>query len=90
MEQFTQRVFGLPSKEFFPRHSDVLVALRHLLVPAVLKQHAAQLAELAQQQLSRWPTGKKVCVVCGLPCPPAAVLLRTAVPLPAGLFLACQ
>lgn len=32
VEQFTQRVFGLPSKEFFPKHSQVLRDLRHLLV----------------------------------------------------------
>ncbi len=60
MEQFTQRVFGLPSREFFPRHADVLVALRHLLVPAALREHAAQLAALADDQLARWPAGRQV------------------------------
>ena len=45
VEQFTQRVFGLPSREFFPKHSAVLRDLRHLLVPAELGGHAAGLAE---------------------------------------------
>lgn len=52
VEQFTQRVFGLPSKEFFPKHSAVLRDLRHLLVPAELGSHAAKLAEKVLMFLS--------------------------------------
>ncbi|GAX85351.1 hypothetical protein CEUSTIGMA_g12768.t1 [Chlamydomonas eustigma] len=43
VEQFTQRVFGLPSKEFFPKHAHILRDLRHLLVPSELLGHAMKL-----------------------------------------------
>lgn len=35
MEQFTQRVFGLPSRDFFPKHFQILQDLRqaHSLMP---------------------------------------------------------
>ncbi|KAJ9528576.1 hypothetical protein QJQ45_020446 [Haematococcus lacustris] len=36
VEQFTQRVFGLPSKEFFPRHSQLLTDLREQLPQTAL------------------------------------------------------
>jgi hypothetical protein len=28
VQQFTERVFGLPSKEFFPKHFEILTELR--------------------------------------------------------------
>ncbi|KAJ9527737.1 hypothetical protein QJQ45_000431 [Haematococcus lacustris] len=46
VEQFTQRVFGLPSKEFFPRHSQLLADLRQgqaARPPDSLNWHAADL-----------------------------------------------
>lgn len=51
MEQFTQRVFGLPSKQFFPKHSQILQDMRHLLVPGMLGSHAEKLATKVQQHL---------------------------------------
>ena len=43
MEQFTQRVFQLPSKEFFPKHFHILTELRHLLVPGLLQDKAQRM-----------------------------------------------
>eukprot|EP00198_Chlamydomonas_reinhardtii_P014318 XP_001703655.1 predicted protein [Chlamydomonas reinhardtii] len=39
VEQFTQRVFGLTSRLFFPLHFKMLTELRHLLVPASIAAH---------------------------------------------------
>ena len=39
-------------REFFPKHSNVLRDLRHLLVPAELGSHAAALAEKVSALLS--------------------------------------
>uniref|UniRef100_A0A7S0VC43 Cytochrome P450 n=1 Tax=Polytomella parva TaxID=51329 RepID=A0A7S0VC43_9CHLO len=47
VEQFTQRVFGLPSQTFFPVHSAVLSALRNLLVPGKLADISEKVASLA-------------------------------------------
>ncbi|KAG1666305.1 hypothetical protein FOA52_004786 [Chlamydomonas sp. UWO 241] len=44
VEQFTARVFGLPSSEFFPKHAQLLKDLRHLLVPAELEAHVQSLS----------------------------------------------
>ena len=43
VEQFTQRIFGIPSGPFFDRHLDVLSALRGLLTPARLPAHLQSL-----------------------------------------------
>ena len=45
VERFTQRVFKLPSKDFFPQHMALLDALRSLL-------HPGHLQELADIQLA--------------------------------------
>ena len=42
VERFTHRVFGLPSKDFFPQHMAMLDALRGLLTP----QHMHGLAQV--------------------------------------------
>lgn len=55
VEQFTQRVFGLPSAEFFPKHFAILTALRHALVPAALEAHGSALAEHVAKQLAAAP-----------------------------------
>ncbi len=61
IEQFTQRVFGLPSKQFFPKHSFILQSLRHLLVPGELHVHAENLSERALFILERaFPHEKEV------------------------------
>lgn len=61
VEQFTQRVFGLPSRTFFPAHAKLLGDLRHLLVPAELARHADVLAGNMQQLLPRClPDGEQV------------------------------
>lgn len=47
VERFTQRVFGLPSKDFFPQHMAMLDALRGLLTPVHLQRLAkVQLAAM--------------------------------------------
>ena len=51
VQQFTQRVFGLPSREFFPKHSNILRDLRHLLVPAELQAHSLQLSKNVERLL---------------------------------------
>ena len=53
VEHFTQRVFGMPSAEFFPNHQLMLSTLRKALVPAELPQHLQQLAALMLQRLQR-------------------------------------
>ena len=70
MEQFTQRVFGLPSKEFFPKHSEILSSMRHLLVPGELQAHAVKLAAAVKERLpALLPHGKEVraCNACAEP-----------------------
>ncbi|KAG2434321.1 hypothetical protein HYH02_012343 [Chlamydomonas schloesseri] len=47
VEQFTQRVFGLTSRLFFPLHFKMLTELRHLLVPASIAEHMQGLGERA-------------------------------------------
>ena len=49
--QFTQRVFMLPSEQFFPKHTLMLSTLRKALVPAELAQHMQRLAVLMSQHL---------------------------------------
>ena len=48
---FTQRVFMLPSEQFFPKHTLMLSTLRKALVPAELAQHVQRLAVLMSQRL---------------------------------------
>jgi len=63
VEQFTQRVFGLPSTEFFPQHSKMLMNLRHLLVPGRLKDHADQLIVKFHEHAPALLSGDKVDLV---------------------------
>lgn len=51
VQQFTSRVFGLPSKEFFPKHSNILKDLRHLLVPSELLAHSLKLSSRVERLL---------------------------------------
>lgn len=51
IEHFTQRVFMLPSQQFFPKHALMLSTLRKALVPAELAQHMQRLAILMFQRL---------------------------------------
>ncbi|GLC34215.1 hypothetical protein PLESTB_001610000 [Pleodorina starrii] len=51
VEQFTQRVFGLTSKIFFPLHFKMLTELRHLLVPGALAEQMQSLGTRALQLL---------------------------------------
>lgn len=61
IEQFTQRVFCLPSKLFFSRHTKMLAALRHLLSPSTLQQHMQALEASMRAQLEHsWPDGGRV------------------------------
>ncbi len=54
-------MFGLPSKEFFPKHSEVLQSMRHLLVPGQLQAMAEKLAEAARARMpTLLPHGKEV------------------------------
>ena len=59
VEHFTQRVFGMPSAEFFPSHQLMLSTLRKALVPAELAQHLQRLAALMLQRLQ--------CSYAGMP-----------------------
>lgn len=54
VEQFTERVYGLPSAEFFALHEPLLATLRQLLVPDKLEVLAQQLMQYAQPELDRW------------------------------------
>lgn len=54
MEQFTQRIYGLPSKDFFAQHEALLATLRQLLVPAQLQDMGRQLMGYAAPQLLLW------------------------------------
>lgn len=66
VEQFTQRAFGMPSKEFFPKHSNILKDMRHMLVPAELGAHAAKLSQAAVPLISKlFPDGQEVRLACG-------------------------
>ena len=51
IEHFTQRVFGLPSALFFPRHADLLGTLRGLLSPGNLPAHMHSLLGLMAARL---------------------------------------
>ncbi|KAK9821864.1 hypothetical protein WJX74_006795 [Apatococcus lobatus] len=57
VERFTQRVFGLPSKDFFPQHMAMLDALRGLLTPL-------HLHELAKVQLAAMEEAADVVLPC--------------------------
>ncbi len=58
MEQFTDRIFGLPPARFSAKHGAMLRALRALLAPAgPLPEHAARLVPLLQRGLDAWPHG---------------------------------
>eukprot|EP00878_Enallax_costatus_P026804 GHUV01028803.1.p1 GENE.GHUV01028803.1~~GHUV01028803.1.p1 ORF type:complete len:247 (+),score=65.51 GHUV01028803.1:153-893(+) len=54
VEQFTERVYGLPSAEFFSLHEQLLTTLRQLLTPDKLEVMAKQLIQYAQPQLDDW------------------------------------
>jgi hypothetical protein len=54
VEQFTQRIYGLPSKDFFAHHEGLLATLRQLLVPAQLQDMGRALVGYAQPQLQQW------------------------------------
>jgi hypothetical protein len=60
VEQFTQRIYGLPSSEFFSRHEDLLATLRGLLVPAQLQELGRDLIQYALPQLQQWQQEGKV------------------------------
>ena len=83
VEHFTQRVFGMPSAEFFPSHQLMLSTLRKALVPAELARHLQRLAALVLQRLQRSCAGMpKVsclrsfleCLLCRIPLLHALVL----------------
>ena len=57
VERFTQRVFGLPSEDFFPQHMAMLDAVRGLLTPTHL-QH------LARAQLSAMEEAAELVLPC--------------------------
>ena len=63
MKRFTQRVFGLPSRSFFPVHQAALQAVRLTLVPDRLATHAASLANSLQNGLATWPKAGEVCCI---------------------------
>ncbi|EFJ41941.1 hypothetical protein VOLCADRAFT_119569 [Volvox carteri f. nagariensis] len=66
IEQFTQRVFGLTSRVFFPLHSKMLKELRELLVPAMLTDHMQSLGTRALQLLPSYVHHDQVdlCSLC--------------------------
>ena len=51
IQPFTQRVFGLPSDRFFPKHSAMLAALRGLLAPDSLRSRLQPVAAAMQERL---------------------------------------
>ncbi|EIE20039.1 hypothetical protein COCSUDRAFT_83555 [Coccomyxa subellipsoidea C-169] len=51
IQPFTQRVFGLPSDRFFPKHSAMLAALRGLLAPDSLRSRLQPVAAAMQKRL---------------------------------------
>lgn len=61
VEQFTQRIYGLPSKDFFAHHEGLLATLRQLLVPAQLQDMGRALLKYAQPQLQQWKKQGQVC-----------------------------
>ncbi|KAL4421354.1 hypothetical protein ABPG75_010645 [Micractinium tetrahymenae] len=63
VQQFTHRVFGLPPKHFFSRHTTMLQTLRHLLVPVMLPEHTARLLRLLLARLQRWPASGQLELV---------------------------
>lgn len=54
VEQFTDRVYGIPSAEFFPVHEQLLATLRDLLSPDKLEVMAQQLLQYAEEHLQDW------------------------------------
>ncbi|WIA16335.1 hypothetical protein OEZ85_013034 [Tetradesmus obliquus] len=60
VKRFTQRVYGLPSSEFFERHEPLLATLRQLLVPAELEVLGQRLLRYAGPQLQAWQQQGKV------------------------------
>ncbi len=58
VEQFTQRVFGLPSKHFFPQHETMLRTLRSLLGPDDLPDLARSLLDHMGPLLASHPHHK--------------------------------
>jgi hypothetical protein len=65
VEQFTQRIYGLPSSEFFSRHEDLLASLRGLLVPAQLQALGRDLIRYALPQLQHWQEQGQVGALAG-------------------------
>jgi hypothetical protein len=55
VEQFTMRVFGLPSTEFFPKHKECLQHLRHLLAPGCLPALLAKFSATFLRNLRTLP-----------------------------------
>jgi cytochrome P450 len=55
VEQFTQRVFGLPPADFLPKHHLLLATLRHQMVPAALPAHAHRMLPALRRGLRVWP-----------------------------------
>ncbi|KAK9812081.1 hypothetical protein WJX73_004676 [Symbiochloris irregularis] len=53
VEQFTQRIFGIPSGPFFDRHLDILNALRMLLTAQHLRSHQQALIQHMRQHLQQ-------------------------------------
>ncbi|KAG2423055.1 hypothetical protein HXX76_015571 [Chlamydomonas incerta] len=64
VEQFTQRVFGLTSRLFFPLHFKMLTELRHLLVPASISQHMQALGSRALALLPCYVHHPQVDLYC--------------------------
>ena len=55
VEQWTQRVFGLPPSDFIPRHGTILTTMRHLVGgKEKLCEHASMLAPLLERGIESW------------------------------------
>lgn len=55
VEQWTQRVFGLPPSDFIPRHGNILTTMRHLVSGREkLSEHAEMLAPLLERGIASW------------------------------------
>ena len=64
VEHFTQRVFQLPSSQFFPQHHHLLTSLRSILTPDQLHHHAHTLEYIFRRHLAeQWASPQEVCSV---------------------------
>eukprot|EP01023_Acetabularia_acetabulum_P006334 TRINITY_DN12647_c0_g1_i1.p1 TRINITY_DN12647_c0_g1~~TRINITY_DN12647_c0_g1_i1.p1 ORF type:complete len:506 (+),score=46.06 TRINITY_DN12647_c0_g1_i1:52-1569(+) len=53
VEHFTQRIFGLPSGQFFKQHERLLLNLRHLLVPNNLQDLGRKYIEVVEKHIQK-------------------------------------